>query len=281
MLWTLFGERCDYYDNCFALYNMLDSESVFANVHNFTACICRQITWAILNDSRQYFFKTLTVDDFSSGHVRWPTSLLMQIVGADVHACREICMGNFPEKWGPKSTVASFAHSGNNKGGGSQHTRLPPGYPPSVTTQYPPVPPTDTSSSTAAIDRPVVIRQMDIHPRIKALMAPYVAYFRSVQFCLLCKAANVAEEDLPSLPKYVSNGKNGLCYSYILGKCQGKVCGRAQARHVPAHELSEDFVTALCSRLAPGVEKRMAMEPPNTAQQWNAQGGGKRFKRAN
>jgi hypothetical protein len=68
LLWTLFGDHCDYYDNCFALYNMLYSESVFANARNFTAPICRQITWAVLNDSRQFFFRTLTTDDFAAGY---------------------------------------------------------------------------------------------------------------------------------------------------------------------------------------------------------------------
>jgi hypothetical protein len=68
LLWTWFGDHCDYYDNCFALYNMLYSESVFANARNFTAPICRQITWAVLNDSRQFFFRTLTTDDFAAGY---------------------------------------------------------------------------------------------------------------------------------------------------------------------------------------------------------------------
>jgi hypothetical protein len=56
LLWVLFGEKCDFFDNCYALFTMLDSESVTANAHNFTPTICRQITWAILNNSRQYFF---------------------------------------------------------------------------------------------------------------------------------------------------------------------------------------------------------------------------------
>jgi hypothetical protein len=37
-------------------------------------------------------------DHFASGNIQWPTSLLMQIVRADVQACREIQMENFLEK---------------------------------------------------------------------------------------------------------------------------------------------------------------------------------------
>ena len=90
LLWVLFGEKCDYFENCLALLNMLDSDNVFANAHTFTPLICRQITWAVINDSRQYFFRMVTADQFSSGRVRWPTSLLMQIIGADIQACQGI-----------------------------------------------------------------------------------------------------------------------------------------------------------------------------------------------
>jgi hypothetical protein len=44
---------------------MLDSESVFANANYFTPLICWQITWATINDSRQYFFHTITADHFA------------------------------------------------------------------------------------------------------------------------------------------------------------------------------------------------------------------------
>jgi hypothetical protein len=88
---------------------MLDLESVFANANNFTPLICCQISWAIINDSRQLFFCTLTANQLAMESVRWPTSLLMQIIGADVHACWEIQMGNFPQKWSTQSTVGSLA----------------------------------------------------------------------------------------------------------------------------------------------------------------------------
>lgn len=280
LLWTLFGDRCDYYDNCLALYNMLDSESVFANASNFTAAICRQITWAVLNDSRQYFFKTLTTDDFATGRVVWPSSLLMQIVGADVHACREIRMGNFPEKWGPRGTVASLAAKGLAHvavAGGS----LPTGQPPRIPANYPSVPPVASQGGTATTDRPVAIRQSDVHPTIRTLMTPYISHFRSVQFRQLCKAAGISEGDLPTIARYLSNGRNGMCYSYVLGKCQGKICGRAQEGHVPASEITDDFANELCSKLAPGVERRLATEPPTTQSSFQASSGGKRYKRAN
>ena len=51
LLWALFGNIGDYFENCFGLLMMLDSESMFANASYFAPLICRQITWAVINDS--------------------------------------------------------------------------------------------------------------------------------------------------------------------------------------------------------------------------------------
>ena len=90
LLWVLFRERCNYFDNCYTLLNMLDSNSVFASVTNFTSVICGQITWAIFNDKGSIFSSTDTADHLNSGYMHKLTSSLMQIIGAEVHACHEI-----------------------------------------------------------------------------------------------------------------------------------------------------------------------------------------------
>ena len=169
-MWTLFVDCCDFYDNHFVLYNMLDSESVFANAHSFTASICRQLTWEILNDSHQYFFKTLSVDDFTSGQVCWLSLLLTQIVGADVHACREIRMGNFPEKWGLGSTVGSFASASMPKSaltGLYSTTSFPVGFPPAPTVFPLPPPQQLIQSGAQPSEKAVTICQTDIHSKSK------------------------------------------------------------------------------------------------------------------
>jgi hypothetical protein len=287
LLWVLFGDKCDLFDNCYALFTMLDSESVTANASNFTPTICRQITWAVLNDSRQYFFRTVTVDNFASGQVRWPSSLLMQIIGADVHACREIKMGNFPEKWLPASAITSTYKTGATATRVATQGNMafpPPGLPPLTATS---LGPSTTAGGTvperaqsASGERNVQIRQSDIHPTIKSLMGPYIAHFRSVQLRNLLRAANIGEQALPTLPQYLVEGRNNLCYSYILGKCQGRICGRGNVGHAQASTLPNDFVTALCNVLAPGVEKRLATEPPTTLQTYQHSNPAKRWKRS-
>ena len=127
----------------------------------------------------------------------------------------------------------------------------------------PVAPPMPVQSATN--DRPVLIWQEDIHPTIKTMMEEYIRHFRSVQLRMLCKAAGITEGDLPTEAKYMRNGRNGLCYSYVLGKCNGKYCGRVQDGHVPAGELSPTFVESLCNILRPGVYARKATEPPAQA----------------
>lgn len=69
LLWVIFKDCCDYFKNCFTFLTMLDSENKFANEHHFIPLIFWKIRWAALNGSRQYFFPTLTVDNFASGNV--------------------------------------------------------------------------------------------------------------------------------------------------------------------------------------------------------------------
>jgi hypothetical protein len=136
--------------------------------------MCRQVTWAVINDSRQYFFCTVTADHFSSGQVRWPTSLLMQVIGADIQACRGITMGNFPEKWMENATIGSYLRTQGEKRNfakaGAQFA-VPVGLPPPAPAQWPqPLPgPTSAIPDNAASgqgNRPVTIRPSDVHPAI-------------------------------------------------------------------------------------------------------------------
>jgi hypothetical protein len=200
----------------------------------------------------------------------------MNIIGTDVSKAVEIRLGNFPDKWKmehtqlPNSKVVATPSQQHRPAvgaaGGMQRTW--------ATTQV--LPPTPVQSS--ASERPVLIRQEDVHPTIKTMMEGYIRHFRSVQLRLLCKAAGITEGDLPTDARYVKNGRNGLCYTYILGKCNGKYCNRAQEGHVPAGELSDSFVESLCNLLRPGVEARKATEPP--AQEKDFYVGNKRKRTA-
>ena len=61
LLWTLFGEECNYYEGMLEIVKTLDLQEVHVICDSFTADICRGITWAILTDGRS-FFNTVIVE---------------------------------------------------------------------------------------------------------------------------------------------------------------------------------------------------------------------------
>ncbi len=71
LIWLLFGfgDSCDYYKNQKKIYNALDMNQVQQMKGKFTAEICRQITWAILNDGRSWgsFFDNVTTEQDIEG----------------------------------------------------------------------------------------------------------------------------------------------------------------------------------------------------------------------
>ena len=186
----------------------------------------------------------------------------MNIIGTDVAKGVEIRLGNFPEKW--KQELSGNGRTMNRTGsppaGGMNRLQVQAG---SSTQHSGAMPPSFAPLAVQSTggERPVTIRRDDIHPAIRSMMEGYIRHFRSVQFRMLCQAAGVSELELPVEEKYVRNGKNLLCYSYVLGKCNGKYCGRAQDGHAPANTLSPTFVEQLCQKLRPGVEARRNTEP--------------------
>ena len=160
----------------------------------------------------------------------------------------------------------------------------PPGIPPTQGTQWSPPhnkpePTRPEPAASGPYDKPVLIRPQDVHPAFTQLMARYITHFRSVQWKTLLRAGKLTEADLPTIPAYIKNGRNTLCYAYILGKCQGKMCGKAPEGHAPATCISDEFARSLCSLLSPAVEHRLNTEPPLTQGQYSGSHASKRFKR--
>ena len=90
--------------------------------------------------------------------------------------------------------------------------------------------------------------------------------------------AKLTEADLLTLPKYVENGKKSMSYSYVLGKCQGKMCGKAQQGHASVTDITATFAKDLCGWLASPVEEHLATEPPTTQGQYSGGQAQKPFK---
>jgi hypothetical protein len=99
LVWVSFGNRCDYYWNLYKIYIVMDMQEVQQLVKGkFTPEICRRITWAILDDGREFFNMVLTPQDFERGLLAFPQSFLSSLLGS-VRFCNPIQWGNFLRDW--------------------------------------------------------------------------------------------------------------------------------------------------------------------------------------
>ena len=57
LLWTIFGDHCNYYKELQKIYRILDRKECFMIRNAYTREISTQITWAIGNEGRSFFGK--------------------------------------------------------------------------------------------------------------------------------------------------------------------------------------------------------------------------------
>jgi hypothetical protein len=98
LVWALFGNRCDYYQNLYKIYTVMDMQEVQQLKGKFTPENCYRISWAILDNGRAFFNMVLTPKDFESGLLAFPQSFLSSILES-VRLCNPIQWGNFPSDW--------------------------------------------------------------------------------------------------------------------------------------------------------------------------------------
>jgi hypothetical protein len=90
LVWTLLGDKCDYYKGSFEVCEMLDLQKVHIILESFDADICPRITWAILSDGRSFFNTVLLETQFRRGEqFKWPTSLIYKTM-VDVRFAKTI-----------------------------------------------------------------------------------------------------------------------------------------------------------------------------------------------
>jgi hypothetical protein len=68
LLWSLFGDNCDYYKKLLKLYRILDREECFTIREAYTKVVCAQITWAIVDDGDPFLDKILWHWTLRRGH---------------------------------------------------------------------------------------------------------------------------------------------------------------------------------------------------------------------
>jgi hypothetical protein len=55
LLWTIFGDHCDYYKKLLKIYCILDCEECFTIQNAYTKEVCAWITWAIVDEGCSFF----------------------------------------------------------------------------------------------------------------------------------------------------------------------------------------------------------------------------------
>ena len=255
LLHTLFGPGCDYYQKCFELYACLDSDRASENYAKFTPLMCRQIIWAILDDGREYFNHPMLPDNFTvplGSTINYPVSELEEFF-RPIKNITPILQGSFPAQWMPKqerqearvrsggtATAASGPAVPRSIGGGSGAASVA-----GTTT-------TGASSLTGATQRPVAVRQTNIHSKIKAAMGPFVTRVGRLQISRIMALSGVTWNDMPTLPAYMDGTTNKLCYNFVLGKCNPRYCTH-RTGHAPSTDITDEFADSLCSLLASGL----------------------------
>jgi hypothetical protein len=90
LLEVLFGKSCDLYKKIMAIYEILDLDAVFQTRAAYSAIKCKQITWAIYEDSRNFFSNKVSPLDFASGmEIKFAKSMLDDIM-SDMRYIRHV-----------------------------------------------------------------------------------------------------------------------------------------------------------------------------------------------
>ncbi len=97
-LWTLLGDKCDYYKEVLKVLRVLESANVYAMRELYSMEVCRRIIWAVLHEGCCFFDKKLLSTAFTSGMtVEYPMYLLNIL--DKVHNAEMIQRSTCPQAW--------------------------------------------------------------------------------------------------------------------------------------------------------------------------------------
>ena len=258
LVWALFGNNCEYYRKLYELYLCLDSDRANEDWANFTPLLCRQITWAIIDDGREYFSQHMLPGRFDvpvGAPIQYPQSSLEELI-RPIRTQSPILRANFPAQWllragnaGP-STVARQLESGSTMAplgvvtvSGAQRSGAT----------------VAGRSTTSSLTQPTLkprqkdIRATDIHPLIKRHFEPHFQRFGQLQLVRLMKLSGVSWPQMPKLTTYMDGTTNKLCYNYVLGRCTTRYCAH-KSGHAPVEDITTIFANDICNLLNPGVK---------------------------
>ncbi len=209
LLWALFGDHCNYYKELYKIHRILDREECFMIQSAYTPEICMRITWAI---ECSFFGRNPISTNFAPGkHYKFSVSCLESITGAVWNAL-SIMWATFPKEW--MSTVPPAPHPTPQ----NWANPIPTGPPPA---QWPAPAPAPAPAPGGPVKEPTPPREDIRHPKIKALMDPYLRkYNNQINLIGILNVSGKCMTDLPTLDKYCTpTGMSYICWNSVLGKC--------------------------------------------------------------
>jgi hypothetical protein len=209
LLWTIFGNHCNYYKELLKIYRILDHEECFTIRNAYTREICARITWAIVDEGHLFFGQNPVALDFAPGTMFTFSTCLLEGITDSVRNAIPIQRAMFPCEWMTPLKSPDALYGGPPYGG------PPPAGPPPTwdpTPAPPPGGPTPPGQGGYEDTR---------HPKIKLLMDPYLKWYNNyVNIPEILMASGKRMSDLPTLPKYCHpTGQSFLCWNAVLGRC--------------------------------------------------------------
>jgi len=260
VVFVLYGARCDYYRKLYQLCDIMLMERVIKLRSKFTAMLCKEITWRVIDEGRDFFSRRMDLEDFRRGKPKFKRCVLHNIF-EKVRAQENIYSSNFPTEWKPQTRTdlpppirpLPRPDGGSSPFGGGGRQQPPPNRNQQQNRQQWG---RQGGGGQQQLDQQMQNLQIGhVNDRIKQFMTPYYRKFGSrVNFFGLLNAANIHVRDMPYLNKYMRGGQNMLCYNHLLGRCHfGGQCTRAEG-HADKQSVPDDFADACIRVLTPGMD---------------------------
>jgi hypothetical protein len=162
LLWTIFGDHCDYYKELLKIYRILYREECFTIQNAYTRDIYAQITWAIVDEGRSFFRQNPVALVFAPGTMFTFSTCLLEGITDSVCNAIPIQRAMFPREWMAPLKSPDALYGGPTYGG-------PPPGPPPTWEPAPALPPTPPGGPTPT--RPGGYEDTS-HPKIKRRTSP-------------------------------------------------------------------------------------------------------------
>ena len=104
LLWSLFGENCDYYKELIKIYRVLDCQECFSIREAYTKEVYACIRWAILDDGHSFLGQTVVAVDFAPGARGPRATLYLEAITDSVLNANLVQWATFPREWMSQAT---------------------------------------------------------------------------------------------------------------------------------------------------------------------------------